>query len=254
MLPLSRSHCAPPSLLESWARMSPFFSVGHFVPVSRTVANVAETQTMLPQFLMSPGRREVPGLWRGALHVSLYLQSPFRIGWQCKLISTSNSPAPRTVNSIGYIWWVTVADMRCGSGPASYAPPRLWGVWISQVDLPNCMCLYRNSSVWWFTPPVSTLQEQRQHQKLEASLDTFSDIFFQNKQKATTGHQHQRKPSSVFVCCQQAEVREIQLCWCWRQRKGFWAKETEKLLEVKKKKVREVGFPPTIPALLMSWV
>lgn len=128
------------------------------------------------------------------------------------------------------------------------------GVWISQVDLPNCMCLYRNSSVWWLTPPVSTLQEQRQHQKLEASLDTFLDIFFfQNNQKATTGHQHQRKPSSVFVCCQQAEVREIQLCWCWRQRKGFWAKETEKLLEVKKK-AREVGFPPTIPALLMSWV
>lgn len=64
------------------------------------------------------------------------------------------------------------------------------GVWISQVDLPNCMCLYRNSSVWWLTPPVSTLQEQRQHQKLEASLDTFLDIFFfkiiRKQQQATS--------------------------------------------------------------------
>lgn len=84
------------------------------------------------------------------------------------------------------------------------------GVWISQVDLPNCMCLYRNSSVWWLTPPVSTLQEQRQHKKLEA--------------------------------------REMQLCWCWRQRKGFWAKETEKFLEVKKKSQRS-GFSSNYPSL-----
>lgn len=63
------------------------------------------------------------------------------------------------------------------------------GVWMSRMDLPNCMCPYRNSSVWWLTPPVSTLQEQRQHQELEANLDTFSDIIFKinrNLQQATS--------------------------------------------------------------------
>lgn len=75
---------------------------------------------------------------------------------------------------------------------ADLPPKPHWGsegVWISRMDLPNCMCPYRNSLVWWLTPPVSTLQEQRQHQELEANLDTFSDIIFKinrNLQQATS--------------------------------------------------------------------